>query len=80
MAATFGQFPANFRFCGAPGSPVFRRPITKGSWAGLLPVTAFIASEKEIEKYIIEKVQKFLKNLKDIFFKLKQKAKKKYAN
>ena len=39
-------------------SPVFRRPITIGSWAGLLPVTAFIASENEIEKYMMKKVHK----------------------
>ena len=40
-------------------APVFRRPITKGSWAGLLPVTACIASKKGIEKDMIEK---YLKN------------------
>ena len=61
-------------------APVFRRPIPKGSWSGLLPVTAFIASEKEIEKYMMEKVLKIHKNLKDFFFKLKNKAQKKYAN
>ena len=40
---------------------MFWRPITKGSGAGLLPLTAFIASEKGIEKDMIEQVEKIIK-------------------
>ena len=34
--------------------PLFRQPLTKGSWAGLVTLTAYMAAKKGIEEYLMD--------------------------
>ena len=44
-------------------APLFRQPLTKGCWAWLVTLTAYVAVKIGIEEYLMEKVLKILYKL-----------------
>ena len=46
-------------------SPLFQQPLTKGSWAGLVTLTVYIAAKIGIEEYLMDKFLKIHYQLED---------------
>ena len=46
-------------------TPLFRQPLTKGSWDGLVTLTAYIAAKIGIEEYLMDKFLKIHYQLED---------------
>ena len=48
-------------------TPLFRQPLIKGSLAGLVTLTAYMAAKIGIDEYFMDKFLKFITNLKTNF-------------
>ena len=65
------QFLANPTDKYACQSPLFQQPLTKGSWAGLVTLTAYMAAKIGIMEYCMDKYLKIHYQLEDKLFRWK---------